>query len=151
MKRDEAVDLLDTVMQERDLVQMNNQNVLKEMQEKQMQLLHRVAYLEAINKNQFTLRMSQNLRKDKLKVILRFAQLLSPEIDTMAEKVNAIFDVLYDKRKHFQKYVRAKLKEELRSMIRMETCREIKKLYAPWRVLEVMDCSQQSLNQESFV
>jgi hypothetical protein len=45
----------------------------------------------------------------------------------MAKQVNAIFDVLYDKRKHFQKYVRAKLKEELQSMIRMETCREIKK------------------------
>jgi hypothetical protein len=57
--------------------------------------------------------MSRNPRKDKLKVILRFAQLLSPEIDTMAKKVNAIFDVLYDKRQHFQKYVRAKLKEEL--------------------------------------
>jgi hypothetical protein len=55
MKCDEAVDKLDTVMQERDLVQMNNQNVLKEMQERQAQLLHRVAYLEAINKNQFTL------------------------------------------------------------------------------------------------
>jgi hypothetical protein len=89
--------------------------------------------------------MSRNPRKDKLKVILRFAQLLSPEIDTTAEKVNATFDVLYDKRKHFQKYVRAKLKEELQSMIRMETCREIKKLYAPWHVLDIMDCSQQSL------
>jgi hypothetical protein len=70
MKCDEAVDKLDTVMQERDLVQMNNQNVLKEMQEKQVQLLHRAAYLEAINKNQFTLQMSRNPRKDKLKVIL---------------------------------------------------------------------------------
>jgi hypothetical protein len=55
MKQDEAVDKLDMVMQERDLAQTNNQNVLKEMQERQAQLLHRVAYLEAINKNQFTL------------------------------------------------------------------------------------------------
>jgi hypothetical protein len=69
----------------------------------------------------------------------------------MAAKVNVIFDVLHDKRKHFQKYVRSKFKEELQSIIRMETCQEIKKLFAPWHILDIMDCSQQSLNQVSYV
>ncbi len=29
----------------------------------------------------------------------------------------------------------------MQGLIRIETCREIKKLYAPWRILKVMDCS----------
>ncbi len=55
------------------------------------------------------------------------------------------------KRSIFKKHVHNRLKEQLRGLIRLETCREIKKFYAPWRFLEViMDCSQQSLNQVSI-
>ena len=54
------------------------------------------------------------------------------------------------KRSIFKKHVHNRLKEQLRGLIRLETCREIKKFYGPWRFLEVMDCSQQSLNQVSI-
>jgi hypothetical protein len=43
-----------------------------------------------------------NLRRDKLKIILQFLLLLSPEIPLRADQVNAIFDVLCDKKKHFR-------------------------------------------------
>jgi len=125
------------------------QSIIKEMQARQVQLSQRVAYLEATNRNSAMLRVSQKPNKDKLKLIQKFAHLLSPELDNKMQQVNEIFDILFEKRKHFKKYVRAKLKVELRDIIRLETCREIKKFYAPWHILEVMDYSQQSLNQVS--
>ncbi len=121
------------------------------MQARQVQSSQRVAYLEAANRNAMMLRVSQKVIKDKVKLIQKFAYLLSPEIDNRLHQVTEIFDVLFEKRKHFKKYVRAKLRVELRDIIRLETCREIKKFYAPWRILEVMDCSQQSLNQVSHL
>ncbi len=126
-------------------------SIIKEMQARQVQLSQRVAYLEATNRNTTMLRVSQKPNKDKVKLIQKFAHLLSPELDNKMQQMNEIFDVLFEKRKYFKKYVRAKLKVELRDIIRLETCREIKKIYAPWRILEVMGCSQQSLDQVSHL
>ncbi len=40
---------------------------------------------------------------------------------------------------------------DVEAKIKMETCQDLKKLFAPWRILEVMDLSQQSLNQVKFI
>jgi hypothetical protein len=125
------------------------QNMLREMQEKQAQLAQRVAYLEAMNNGASVMRVSQKANKDKLRLIEKFAALLSPELVTKEEQLNELFEVLFHRRKKFKKYVKAKLTDDIRDGVRLATCREIKKLFAPWRVLQVMDCSQQSLNQVS--
>jgi hypothetical protein len=108
-----------------------------------------VAYLEAVSRNKSTLSVSQKKNKNKLVLIQKFAKLLSPEADKK-EQVSILFDELYEKRKYFKKYIHSRLNDELRGLIRIENWREIKKLYAPWRILEVMDCSDQSLNQVSI-
>lgn len=119
------------------------------MQARVTDLSNRIAYLEAINRNKSTLFVLQEPHKNKLLLIQRFAALLSPE-SVKKKQATILFDELYEKKKYFKKYVRTRLKEELRGLIRTETCREIKTFYAPWRILEVMDCSEQSSNQESY-
>lgn len=119
----------------------------QEMKEKQVQVVQRVAYLEALSRSASTMRVPQKPAKNKLKLIDKFASLLSPELETKDEQLNEVFEVLYGKRKKFKKFVKAKLKDEVKGVVRSETCREIKKYFAPWRILQVMDCSQQSLNQ----
>jgi hypothetical protein len=118
------------------------------MQARVTDLSNRIAYLEAINRNKSTLFVLQKPHKNKLLLIQRFAALLSPE-SAKKRQATILFDELYEKKKYFKKYVRTRLKEELRGLIRTETCREIKTFYAPWRILEVMDCSEQSSNQVS--
>jgi hypothetical protein len=108
-----------------------------------------VAYLEAVSRNKSTLSVSQKKNKNKLVLIQKFAKLLSPEADKK-EQVSILFDELYEKRKYFKKYIHSRLNDELRGLIRIENWREIKKLYALWRILEVMGCSDQSLNQVSI-
>ncbi len=123
-----------------------NQTSILAMHTRQTELANRVAYLESLYRDKSTLLVSQKANKNKVLLIRKFAKLLSPEADPK-QQLCVIFDELYDKKKYFKKHARKRLKEKLRGIIRLETCREIKKLYAPWRILEVMDCSQQSLNQ----
>lgn len=125
-----------------------NQSSLRAMHLRQTELSNRVAYLESVYRDKSTLLVSQKANKNKLALIQKFARLLSPDAEKKRQ-LCIIFDELYDKKKYFKKYVRNRLKEEMRGLIRLETCREIKKHFAPWRILEVMDCSQQSLNQVS--
>jgi hypothetical protein len=66
------------------------------------------------------------------------------------ERPSHIFDALYEKYKSFKSHVNTRLKAELCEQIRMEVCREIKAFFSHWRLLEIMDCSQQSLNQVSI-
>jgi hypothetical protein len=132
-------------------VQEKNSNLFNSLKEKQTQLVQRVAYLEAMNSGASFLRVSQNPNKDKMRLIERFATLLSPELLSKEEQLNEIFEVMFSRRKKFKKFVKAKLCDDIRDSVRLSTCREIKQLFAPWRVLQVMDCSQQSLNQVSII
>jgi len=104
------------------------QNMLHEMQEKQAQLAQRVAYLEAMNNGASVMRVSQKANKDKLRLIEKFAALLSPELVTKEEQLNELFEVLFHRRKKFKKYVKAKLTDDIRDGVRLATCREIKKI-----------------------
>ncbi len=132
-------------------VQEKNSNLFNSLKEKQTQLVQRVAYLEAMNSGASFLRVSQNPNKDKMRLIERFATLLSPELLSKEEQLNEIFEVMFSRRKKFKKFVKAKLCDDIRDSVRLSMCREIKQLFAPWRVLQVMDCSQQSLNQVSII
>jgi hypothetical protein len=132
-------------------MQEKNLNLFNSLKEKQTQLVQRVTYLEAMNSGASFLRVSQNPNKDKMRLIERFATLLSPELRLKEEQLNEIFEVMFSRKKKFKKFVKAKLCNDIRDSIRLSSCREIKQLFAPWRVLQVMDCSQQSLNQVSII
>jgi hypothetical protein len=36
-------------------------------------------------------------------------------------------------------------------LVKQDICKEIRKFYAPWKILEVLDGSKQSLNQVSLI
>jgi hypothetical protein len=57
---------------------------------------------------------------------------------------------MYSKKKAFRTYVKQRVKEEMLPSLRMDVCRDIKKEFAPWKFLEVLDNSKQSLNQVSI-
>jgi len=65
------------------------------------------------------------------------------------KKMAALFDVLYTELKLFCNYVNKQVKESLLPCLRMEVCREIHSHLSPFRILKVLDSSNQSLNQES--
>jgi hypothetical protein len=74
---------------------------MNEVQARQVQLSQRVAYLEATNRNATMLRVSQKPKKDKVKLIQKFSHLLSLKLDKKMQQVTDIFDVLFEKWKHF--------------------------------------------------
>jgi hypothetical protein len=123
--------------------------LLENCTEKVRTLTARVLHLEAITMNKSTIHVSSTV-KSKAKSIRNFAKKLYPTLNNK-EQLTSMYDELYSTFKSFRKHVKSKLKGLLLDELRMETCREIKKYFAPWRFLEVMDCSQQSLNQVSFV
>ncbi len=121
--------------------------LLGECSEKVKSLTSRVVYLESISKNKAYVTVS-TLEKNKLRSIRNFAARLSPSLNRR-QQLTSIFDELYSTLKSFRKHVKSKLRTELSEEMKREVYKQIKKYYAPWRFLEVMDCSQQSLNQVS--
>ncbi len=121
--------------------------LLGECSEKVKSLTSRVVYLKSISKNKAYVAVS-TLEKNKLRSIRNFAAKLSPSLNRR-QQLTSIFDELCSTLKSFRKHVKSKLRTELSEEMKREVCKQIKKYYAPWRFLEVMDCSQQSLNQVS--
>ncbi len=70
--------------------------------------------------------------------------------DEGKEKMAALFDVLYTELKLFCNYVNKQVKESMLPCLRLEVCREIRSHLSPFRILKVLDSSNQSLNQVSF-
>jgi chromosome segregation ATPase len=112
-------------------------------------LTARVAYLESTSKNKFTVHVPTS-EKNKSQAVKRFASKLYPSLKP-TQQLTSMFDQLYNDFQSFTKHVKSKLKMDVEAKIKMETCRDIKKLFAPWRILEVVDLSQQSLNQVRFI
>ena len=136
-----------------------NRNLTEEMDRKdemfslyaehQARLNERVCYLEA---QQF-IRESRSYvfmgtRGPWVKYIRNFAHALFPE-KPKNEKLTALYDVLYDDVKSFRTHVKKQMKAVLIPLARLETCRETRKHFTPWKILEVLDSSKQSLNQVS--
>ncbi len=82
-----------------------------------------------------------------LKYIQNFANASFPE-KTKQEKLKALFDILYEKLKSFRAHVKRQIKPALLPILQKDISKEIRKNYAPWRFLEVLDGSKQSFNQE---
>ena len=120
-------------------------DLLKVCSEEQQRLSSRVAYLETRNSSA----MAIHPGGPALKYIKNFASRLFPTLG-FKERLYQIFEILYGSRKSFRSYVKQRMKEELTPCLRMTICREIRKLFAPWRFLEIMDISKQSLNQVSI-
>ena len=104
-----------------------------------------------------TLETQQAARKSKtcvlvgrsgshLTYVIKFVRKLFLEMKSI-EGLTAMFDILYDNKKAFCSDVNKKLREVLTPLLQMDLCRQIRKHFAPWRFLEIMDCSKQSLNQ----
>jgi len=72
-----------------------------------------------------------------------------PELNNK-QQLTSLFDEMYSKKKAFRTYVKQRVKEEMLPSLRMDVCRDIKKEFAPWKFLEVLDNSKQSLNQVSI-
>jgi hypothetical protein len=83
-----------------------------------------------------------------LKYIQNFANALFPETHKQ-ERLKVLFDLLYEKRKSFHAHVNHQIKPALLPFVRKEISKEIRKFYSPWKILEVLDGSKQSLNQVS--
>jgi hypothetical protein len=116
----------------------------------QAHLHERVCNLEAMQ----SLRQSRTYvfvgsKGPPLKYIRNFANALFPE-KPPKEKILALFDILYDQLKSFRNYVKKRMKPVIIPLVRMDTCREIRKHFSPWKILEVLDSSKQSLNQVSL-
>jgi hypothetical protein len=71
---------------------------------------------------------------------------LFPEADKKG-RLKALINLLYAEKKYFKNYVLEKVRDELTPLIRMKVSRDIRKHFAAWKFLEVLDCSKQSLNQ----
>ena len=85
----------------------------------------------------------------QLKYIQNFAYVLFPDTQK-TERLKALFDVnIYESRKTFWSHVNDQVKPLLLPLVQMNICKEIQKYYAPWKILEVLDGSKQSLNQVS--
>jgi hypothetical protein len=118
--------------------------------QQQARLNERVGNLEA----QQSLRRSRTYvfvgsKGPPLKYIRNFTNALFPE-KPKKEKLTALFDILYDQLKSFRNHVKKQLKPVLIPLVRMDTCRDIRKYFSPWKILEVLDSSKQSLNQVSL-
>ncbi len=111
-------------------------------------LSSRVAFLEAKSRNKSNLLVPTS-ETNKLQSIKLFTKKLSPSLSN-TQQLSCIFDELYSKLKSFRKHVTSQLKEAFRDDLCREVVKEIKKYFSPWRFLEIMDCSQQSLNQVSY-
>jgi hypothetical protein len=72
-----------------------------------------------------------------------------PELNNK-QQLTSLFDEMYSKKKAFCTYVKQRVKEEMLPSLIMDVYRDIKKEFAPWKFLEVLDNSKQSLNQVSF-
>jgi MinD-like ATPase involved in chromosome partitioning or flagellar assembly len=83
-----------------------------------------------------------------LKYIQNFANALFPETNKQ-ERLKVLFDLLYEKRKSFRAHVNHQIKPALLPLVRKKISKEIRKFYSPWKILEVLDGSKQSLNQVS--
>jgi FtsZ-binding cell division protein ZapB len=85
---------------------------------------------------------------EPLRYINELLNLLYPEAEKN-ERLNRLFDLLYGERKQFRLYVTRKLSNDSLAMARLTVGKEIKSHFTAWRFLEVMDTSNQSLNQVS--
>jgi hypothetical protein len=106
----------------------------------------RVAALEsqAVRSTNMTVKNTGN----QMRYISLFLSKLFPEL-TKKEREKELFYILYGSKKSFREYVKSIIKVEVLPEMRKAICQEIKKHYAAWRFLAVMDCSNQSLNQVS--
>ncbi len=129
---------------------LNKQKLLQELllvQQKQGNLSGRVAILEvqrASWKSKAYVFVGQT--GSRLTYVAKFVRKLFPEMKS-SEGLKALFDVIYEHKKTFRSYVNKKMREVLTPLLQMDACRKIRKHFAPWRFLQVMDCSKQSLNQ----
>jgi len=83
---------------------------------------------------------------NSMRYITLFTTKLFPEL-VQKERENELFNVLYANKKSFHKHVNTVMKEKLLPELKVGICKEIKKYYAAWKFLAVMDGSNQSLNQ----
>jgi len=77
----------------------------------------------------------------KIKYIQNFATALFPETNKK-ERLKVLFDLLYENRKSFRAHVNRSMKPLLLPLVKQDICKEIRKCYAPWKILEVLDGSK---------
>jgi len=121
--------------------------LLGDCQEKVKSLSDRVAYLECLSQKKSSISIVEG---NVIKSMQIFASKLLPSMNSR-DRLKHIFNALYNRFKSFKSHVKKTMSQELHEQLRMEVFREIKKYFPPWRFLEVMDCSQQSLNQVSLI
>jgi chromosome segregation ATPase len=117
--------------------------------ERQSRLTERVSALELQQrKDQSKSYVFVGSKKSPLLYLKNFTKKLYPELDHKAQLVS-LFEEMYAKKKSFRTYVKRRVKGDIILSLRMDVCRDIKKHFAPWKFLEVLDNSKQSLNQVS--
>ena len=106
-----------------------------------------------MQKNKSTIVLSDGGDKGNwatLNNISKFCKRAFPNMEPK-EGTKRLFDILYEFRKSFKVHVNNRMREELYPYFRLKLCREIKQHFAPWHFLQVLDCSNQSLNQVSHI
>jgi FtsZ-binding cell division protein ZapB len=125
----------------------NSQALLSSLAENVAWLQSRVSTLETQSSRPNTMSVSGG---NPMRYIQLFTAKLFPDM-VQRERENELFNVLYGNKKSFRKYVKRAMKARMLPELKLEICREIKKYYAAWKFLAVMDGSNQSLNQVSCV
>jgi hypothetical protein len=128
--------LLDNKARSEELIRIYSENL--------SQLSTRVNILEQHRSRSNT--MTVRSTGEPLRYIKIFAEKLFPNVDGKT-RLHALFDVVLSKVKSFHHHVKGPLKTELLPIMRMEIRREIKRYYSAWQFLEVLEISDQSLNQ----
>jgi hypothetical protein len=132
-----------------ELLTHNNNEYQQSLVDCQKRVASLVGRVAAIEKQQDSLRSKQPLvvgRSAPLKYIQQFVKALFPDL-RVKNGLNELFLLLYTNKKPFRLHVNKKVRESILPLIQMDVCRQIRKHYTPWRFLEVLDCSKQSLNQ----
>ncbi len=125
----------------------DSQALLSSLAENVARLQSRVSTLETQSSRPNTMSVSGG---NPMRYIQLFTAKLFPDM-VQRERENELFNVLYGNKKSFRKYVKRAMKARMLAELKFEICREIKKYYAAWKFLAVMDGSNQSLNQVSCV
>jgi DNA repair exonuclease SbcCD ATPase subunit len=131
------------LMEENEVLAQNKNNLqqtLVQCQQKLSNLSSRVTTLEVQQESQlksyFLIRWGLPLVS-----ILSSIKASFPE-QKLNAAVKEVLEILHGNKKKCQSYVNKRVKEFLHPLLRMDICMEIHQHFAPWRFLEVLDCSK---------
>ena len=121
----------------------DSSQLIASLAENVSRLQSRVSALETQSSRSSTVTVNYG---NSMRYITLFTAKLFPDL-VQKERENELFNVLYMNKKSFRKHVSTFMKDKLLPELKVEVCKEIKKYYAAWKFLAVMDGSNQSLNQ----